>query len=143
MSQRHWQIKMQFSYLRLKHPKILRTLDQLSQSNFFLESITPKQIQGPFQNANTRIAFLFADAFSVFTTLINSTKSLVIQGTQSADLIEHYCVLDVQFHFNGFNSFTTFCLHMLPQFHPSIPCLYNYSILPAPSLPPSLKFPPI
>ncbi len=32
---RHWQIKLQFSYLRFKHPNILYTSDELSRSNFF------------------------------------------------------------------------------------------------------------
>ena len=35
---RHQQIKMQFSYLHFKHPKMLCTSDDLSQLNFFLES---------------------------------------------------------------------------------------------------------
>ncbi len=33
---------MQFSYLHFKHPYFLCTLSELSRSNFFLESITPK-----------------------------------------------------------------------------------------------------
>ena len=38
------QIKMQFSYLQFDYPNILCTLDELSRSNFFLGSITPKTI---------------------------------------------------------------------------------------------------
>ncbi len=40
--ERPQQIKMQFSYLHFRHPNILRTSDELSRSNFLLESITPK-----------------------------------------------------------------------------------------------------
>ena len=35
-------MKMQSKYLHFKHPNILRTWDEISQLNFFLESITPK-----------------------------------------------------------------------------------------------------
>ncbi len=35
-------IKSKFSYFLFEHPNILRTADELSQSNFFLGSITPK-----------------------------------------------------------------------------------------------------
>ncbi len=38
---RRSRIKMQFSYLHFKHPNI-RTSDELSRSNSFLRSITPK-----------------------------------------------------------------------------------------------------
>ncbi len=71
---RHPKIKMQFSHLHFKHLNILYTSDELSQSNFFLQSPEKKN---DFEssskvrkislgcNANTRIAFLFADAFKV------------------------------------------------------------------------------
>ncbi len=39
---RRHQIKKQFLYLHFRHPNILRTSDELSRSNFFLESITRK-----------------------------------------------------------------------------------------------------
>ena len=39
---RHCQIKMQSAYLHFKSPNILSTSNELSQSNFFLESVTPK-----------------------------------------------------------------------------------------------------
>ncbi len=39
---RHWRIKMQFLYLRFKHPNILRSLDELSRSNFLLGFIIPE-----------------------------------------------------------------------------------------------------
>ncbi len=81
MWKRRRQIKMQFSDLHFKHPHILHTSDELSRSNFFLQFIIPKHPRWNSTskvhskcvkcwgvwNANTRIAFLFADALKYIT----------------------------------------------------------------------------
>ncbi len=72
---------MQFSYLHFKYPNILHTLDELSRSNFFLGSITPKTPDklsgkdGPqtvtpsskYRDHFKMQIFLFADAFQPVT----------------------------------------------------------------------------
>ena len=62
---------MQFSYLRFKHPNILHTSDELSRSNFFLESITPKTSEikksvWPQQAGNMENEFCQGDISSQF-----------------------------------------------------------------------------
>ncbi len=44
---------MQFSYLHFKHPNILRTSDELSWSNFFQQSITPKASEMKFDRKSS------------------------------------------------------------------------------------------
>ncbi len=59
---RHQQIKMQFSYLHFKHPKILRNLDKLSLSNFFLRKMLGC-LKCKYENCN----FIFHTLTSYFT----------------------------------------------------------------------------
>ncbi len=41
---------MQLTYLHFKHPNVLRALDELLRSNYFLGSITPKTPEIDFRN---------------------------------------------------------------------------------------------
>ncbi len=93
---------MQLSYLHFKHPNILRTSDELLRSKFFVQTpeknstakVHPKCIKcRGIWNANTRIAFLFADAFWAFPAILMRIVNTLQQRSLHPEFSTAECMI--------------------------------------------------